>query len=104
MKYSWIPMVLPMLVAGCRTTPESHCHTVVISAVDSATGDSIPISVKAAAASTVAITHTNDVFKAEVSSPGYPPAVLLLEHGFSGSVTVIMDKKESPNQGIQPTK
>jgi len=30
--------------------------------------------------------------------------VLLLEHGFSGSVTVIMDKKESPNQGIQPTK
>jgi hypothetical protein len=103
MKHSWIPMALLMFAAGCRTVPEPCGHTVVITAVDSATGDSIPLSVTAAGASTVAITHTNEVLEAELRSPGYRSAVLTLEHGFSGPVTVIMEKEGSPNNRLDAT-
>ena len=123
MKTICAAFLLTLLLVACSTIPRTTDRWIIVSGVDRATGHSVPISViptepslpiDAALAitmegieqttaypkwrydsekKTVSISHTNETFEARVVSPGYEPADLTLERGFSGPVTVFMRKQ-----------
>ena len=128
MKTIGMVIVLPLISAACATAPIPTEHWIAISGIDSATKENIHISmvfIKPSHSSKVtpvdthngieqmavypkwrydiqnkimSVAYTNEEFEGDVISWDYKPSRLILEHGFSGPVTVIMEKSE-PQQG-----
>lgn len=115
--------MLPLICAACSTTHKPAEHCIDVTGVDSATKENIHISMVFINPSysstntpvdtanvieqmavypkwrydiphkTMSVAYTNDEFEADVISWNYKPSPLKLEHGFSGPVVVIMEKK-----------
>ncbi len=115
--------MLPIICAACSTTHKPAEHRIEVTGVDSVTRENIPITmvfinpsysptntpvdtdseIEQMAAypkwrydiprKTMSVSYTNDDFEADVISWDYKPSPLKLEHGFSGPVVVIMEKK-----------